>query len=203
MKIFLTGASGYVGAVVAEKLKGRGHKIIGLARNDEAAAKLDAQNIETVRGELGDYDVLKNAARDVEAVVHTAFSHNFADYKDAVKLDREVIKIFGEALAQTNKPLIITSSSAILGDTRTNEADEDYPFDQKSSRLPAHAPSNSPATRSMRVGRTISRRSVRSPFSTSRSGVSTASSSASASIKMATRSFRRRFKAVSPNAWKS
>ena len=64
MKIFLTGASGYVGAVVAEKLKGRGHKIVGLTRNDEAAAKLNTQNIEAVRGELSDYDVLKNAARE-------------------------------------------------------------------------------------------------------------------------------------------
>ena len=72
---------------------------------------------------------------NADAVIHTAFSHNFSDYNDAVKLDREVIKTFGEVLAQTNKPLIITSSSAILGDTRTNEADEDYPFDQKSSRL--------------------------------------------------------------------
>lgn len=134
MKIFLTGATGYVGSVVAEKLKGRGYKVSGLARNDESEAKLSAKNIEAVRGELHDFDVLKTAASDADAVIHTAFSHNFDDYNDAVKLDREVIKNFAEALVQTNKPLIITSSSAILGDTRGNLADEDYPFGENSSR---------------------------------------------------------------------
>ena len=134
MKVFLTGATGFIGSVVAERLKGKGHKVVGLARNDESEAKLNAKNIETVRGELHDFEVLKNAASEADAVIHTAFSHNFADYNDAVKLDRDVIKTFGEALAQTNKPLIITSSSSILGDTRSNEADEDYPFGENSPR---------------------------------------------------------------------
>ena len=134
MKIFLTGATGYVGSVVAEKLKGRGYKVSGLARNAESETRLSAKNIEAVRGELNDFDVLKTAASDADAVIHTAFSHNFDDYNDAVKLDREVIKKFAEALAQTNKPLIITSSSAILGDTRGNLADEDYPFGENSPR---------------------------------------------------------------------
>ncbi len=135
MRVFLTGATGFVGSVVAEKLKGRGHRVIGLARNDEAAAKLEVQKIDVVRGELHHFDVLKNAAHGADAVIHTAFSHNFDDYNDAVKLDREVIKAFGEALAQTNRPLIVTSSSAVLGDTKSSEADEDFPFDIDSSRL--------------------------------------------------------------------
>ncbi len=135
MKIFLTGATGYVGSVVAEKLKGKGYKVSGLARNDESEAKLSAKNIEVVRGELHDFDVLKSAAREADAVIHTAFSHNFDDYNDAVKLDRKVIEAFADSLKQSNKPLIVTSSSAVLGDTRSNEADEDYPFSQNSSRL--------------------------------------------------------------------
>lgn len=134
MKIFLTGASGYVGSAVAERLKGRGFQIVGLARSDEAEAILREKKIEAVRGGLEDFDVLKSAAREAGAVVHTAFSHNFDDYDDAVKLDREVIKSFAEALAQTNKPLIVTSSSAVLGDTRGNLADEDYPFSETSPR---------------------------------------------------------------------
>ncbi len=135
MKVFLTGATGFVGLVVAEKLKGKGYAVLGLARNDEAEAKLRERKIETVRGDLHDFEILKKATGEADAVIHTAFSHNFDDYNDAVKLDREVIKVFGEALARTNKPLIVTSSSAVLGDTKSNEADEDYPFDQKSSRL--------------------------------------------------------------------
>ncbi len=134
MKVFLTGATGYVGSVIAERLKGKGYKVAGLARNEEAEAKLVERKIEAVRGELSDFDALKNAAGDSDAVIHTAFSHSFSDYNDAVKLDREVIKIFGETLKQTNKPLIVTSSSAILGDTRSNEADEDYPFGENSPR---------------------------------------------------------------------
>ena len=134
MKVFLTGATGYVGSVIAERLKGKGYKVVGLARNEEAEAKLVERKIESVRGELSDFDTLKNAAGDSDAVIHTAFSHSFSDYNDAVKLDREVIKIFGETLKQTNKPLIVTSSSAILGDTRSNEADEDYPFAENSPR---------------------------------------------------------------------
>lgn len=135
MKVFLTGATGFVGSVVAEKLKGKGHKVVGLARNDESETTLCGKNIEVVRGELHDFDILKNAARAADAVIHTAFSHNFDDYNDAVKLDRNVISAFAEALAQTNKPLIATSSSAVLGDTKSYEADEDHPFDQNSTRL--------------------------------------------------------------------
>jgi len=134
MKIFLTGASGYVGSVVAEKLKDKGHEVVGLARNDESERKLSERKIETLRGGLEDFEVLKRGASEADAVIHTAFSHNFSDYNDAVKLDREVIKTFGEALAQSNKPLIVTSSSAVLGDTRSNEADEDYPFGENSPR---------------------------------------------------------------------
>jgi len=134
MKIFLTGAAGYVGSVVAEKLKGKGHEVVGLARNDESERKFSERKIDALRGGLEDFEVLKRGASEADAVIHTAFSHNFSDYNDAVKLDREVIKTFGEALAQTNKPLIVTSSSAVLGDTRSNEADEDYPFGENSPR---------------------------------------------------------------------
>ena len=134
MKIFLTGATGYIGSVVAEKLKNSGHKVSGLARNEISEAKLRGKNIEVVRGDLHDFEVLKNAAREADAVIHTAFSHNFDDYDDAVKLDRNVVEAFAESLANTNKPLIVTSSSAVLGDTRTSEADEDYPFAEESSR---------------------------------------------------------------------
>jgi nucleoside-diphosphate-sugar epimerase len=135
MKVFLTGASGYVGSVVAEKLAGKGYKVTGLARNEAAEAKLSERKIASARGDLRDFEVLKKAASEADAVIHTAFSHNFSDYNDAVKLDRNVIAAFAESLARTNKPFIVTSSSAILGDTRGNEADEDYPFDQNSARL--------------------------------------------------------------------
>ena len=95
---------------------------------------LREKKIEVLRGGLQDFEVLKRGASETDAVIHTAFSHNFSDYNDAVELDREVIAAFAESLAGTNKPFIVTSSSAILGDTRGNEADEDYPFDENSPR---------------------------------------------------------------------
>ncbi len=132
-KIFLTGASGYLGSEVAEKLKGRGYKVFGLARNAESKAKLMDKGIEAVDGSLNNFDVLKKAASEADAVIHTAFNHS-GDYDENAQLDREVVNTFGEALAATDKPLIITSTSAILQDTRTLEADEDFPFDPESSR---------------------------------------------------------------------
>lgn len=134
MRIFLTGATGFVGSVVAEKLKGRGFQVSALARDEIAEAKLRGKNIEIVPGDLEDLEVLKRAAGEAEAVVHTAFSHNFDDYTDAVKLDRKAVEAFAEALVDTNKPFVVTSSSAVLGDTRGSEADEDYPFAENSSR---------------------------------------------------------------------
>jgi len=135
MKVFLTGATGYVGSVVAEKLLGKGHEVLGLARNEAAEAKLIERGITAFSGDLTDVERLKRGAKEADAVIHTAFSHNFSDYNDAVKLDRAVIAAFAEALAQTNKPFIVTSSSAILGDTGSSEADEDFPFNRNSLRL--------------------------------------------------------------------
>lgn len=135
MKVFLTGATGYVGSVVAEKLLAKGHEVSGLVRSEASGAKLPDRKIIPIRGDLNDFDVLKKGAAKADAVIHTAFSHNFSDYNDAVKLDRNVIAVFAEPLEGTNKPFIVTSSSAILGDTKGVEADEDYPFDQHSPRI--------------------------------------------------------------------
>ncbi|MGI8543608.1 MAG: SDR family oxidoreductase [Aridibacter sp.] len=132
--IFLTGATGYLGSVIAEKLKGRGYKVVGLVRNAVGLEKLADKNIELVEGSLEDLDILIKAANEADAVIHTAFTHNSGNYNENAQLDRDVVKTFGEALLRTNKPLIITSTSAILGDTGTVDADEDFPFDQNSSR---------------------------------------------------------------------
>ena len=132
MKIFLTGASGYIGSVVAEKLKGKGHAVSGLARSDEAEAKLREKGVAPVRGDLKDPESLRRAAAEAEAVVHTAFIHDFGDYAGAVETEREVVKAFAEALRHTNKPFIATTGSAFLGDTREAEADENFPYDRNS-----------------------------------------------------------------------
>jgi nucleoside-diphosphate-sugar epimerase len=132
MKIFLTGATGYIGSVVAEKLQNKGYEIVGLARNEAAEAKLRDKGIEPLRGDLKDVEVLKSGARAADAVIHTAFIHDFGGYDGAVETDRAAVKAFSEALAGTNKPFITTTGAAFLGDTGETIADEDFPYDRNS-----------------------------------------------------------------------
>ena len=132
MKVFLTGATGYIGSVVAEKLQARGHKVIGLARNQAAENKLREKGIEPLRGDLKDVESLKRGASESDAVIHTAFIFDFSDLDGSFKTEKAVIAAFGEVLANTNKPFIATSGALLLGDTREIEADEDYPYDQNS-----------------------------------------------------------------------
>lgn len=132
MKIFLTGATGYIGSVVAEKLKGKGHEIIGLARNDESEAKLRERKIEPLRGDLKDLESLKRGAGEADAVVHTAFIHDFGGYASAVESDRAATGAFAEVLTHTNKPFITTTGAAFLGDTGDRLADENFPADRDS-----------------------------------------------------------------------
>lgn len=135
MKVFLTGATGYIGSVVAEKLTAKGHKVLGLARNDEAEAKLRERGIESLRGDLKNIESLKRGASEADAVIHTAFIHDFSDYDGAVRTETAAIAAFADALANTNKPFIATSGAAFLGETREIEADEDFPYDQNSPFL--------------------------------------------------------------------
>jgi len=132
MKVFLTGATGYIGSVVAEKLTSKGHKVTGLARNDAAEAKLRERGIKPLRGDLKDVESLKRGATESEATIHTAFIHDFSDYDGAVQTENTAIAAFADALIGTNKPFIATTGSGFLGDTREATADEDFPYDRNS-----------------------------------------------------------------------
>jgi nucleoside-diphosphate-sugar epimerase len=132
MKIFLTGATGYIGSVVAEKLRAKRFDVLGLARSDEAEAKLAEMGIEPLRGDLTDVESLKRGASQADAVIHTAFIHDFADFNGAVETEKSAIAAFADAVAETNKPFIATTGSAFLGDTGERSADEDYPANPNS-----------------------------------------------------------------------
>lgn len=124
MKVFLTGATGYIGAVVAEKLQADGHSVVGLARNDAAEASLREQNIEPFRGDLRQPKDLTRAAQETDGVIHTAFIHDFSDFEGAVKVERDVIAAFTEALADSGKPFVATSGSGWFGDTGDRVIDD-------------------------------------------------------------------------------
>jgi nucleoside-diphosphate-sugar epimerase len=132
MKVFLTGATGYIGSVVAEKLQNKGHEIVGLARSAEAETKLREKGIAPFRGDLKDTESLKRAAAESDAVIHTAFVHDFGGYDAAVETDRAVTAALAEILAHTNKPFIATTGAAFLGDTGDALADENYAYDRNS-----------------------------------------------------------------------
>ena len=132
MKVFLTGATGYIGSVVAEKLSGKRYEVLGLARNEAAEAKLRDKKITPLRGDLNDVESLIKGAKECDAIIHTAFIHDFSDYDGAVKTESSAVAAFADALTGTNKPFIATTGSAFLGNTGETIADEDYPYDRNS-----------------------------------------------------------------------
>jgi nucleoside-diphosphate-sugar epimerase len=109
MRVFLTGATGFIGAAIIEELKGAGHQVTGLARSDEAAAKLAEWGVEAQRGEVADTDVLAEAARASDGVIHCAFGHDFSKYIEMGEIDLAAVTAMAEALAGSGKPLVVTS----------------------------------------------------------------------------------------------
>ncbi len=128
MRIFVTGATGYIGSAIAEKLQAAGHTVVGLARSPKTAARLEQRQIEPFLGDLQNPEGLASAAQQVDGVIHTAFIHDFDNWAGAVEADIHVIAAFIQALAGSNKPLIATSDTSVLGDTGTAIVDETTPI---------------------------------------------------------------------------
>ena len=116
MRIFITGASGWIGSAVVPELLDAGHQVVGLARSDASAAKLEAVGAEVLRGTIDDLDSLRSAASASDGVIHLAFKHDIAfsgDFQGAADADRRAVETLGEALAGSDRPLVI--ASGLLG----------------------------------------------------------------------------------------
>lgn len=124
MRVFVTGATGYVGTAVAEALRAAGHDVLGLARSDEAAAKLRAAGCGVVRGSLADLAALAEGARAADAVIHLAATGG----PDQAEVDTAAAEALLHALAGSGKPFIYTSGVWVLGPTGDAVADEDAPL---------------------------------------------------------------------------
>jgi nucleoside-diphosphate-sugar epimerase len=129
MRIFLTGATGFIGSRIVAELLGAGHSVLGLTRSDAGAAALTAAGAEPHRGDIEDLASLRAGAGGADAVIHTAFDHDFSNFVANCEKDRRVIETLGEVLKGSDRPLLITSGVGMGGGTPGRPATEDV-FDR-------------------------------------------------------------------------
>jgi nucleoside-diphosphate-sugar epimerase len=158
MRVFLTGATGFIGTALVSELLTAGHQVLGLARSDDAAVKLARLGVEAHRGELSDIDSLVAGARACDGVIHTAFIHDFSAYAAAAETDRQAVEAMTGSLEGSGKPFVLTSGTALLalGRIRT-EADE------PASGTPAAVRGVSEATAIASAGRGVRASVIRLP----------------------------------------
>jgi nucleoside-diphosphate-sugar epimerase len=114
VRIFLTGATGFIGSAIVSELLGAGHEVTGLARSEEAVAALTRAGAAPHRGSLADLDSLRAGAAAADGVIHTAFIHDFGRIGDAGRTDERAVTALGEALEGSGRPLVVTSGTAVL-----------------------------------------------------------------------------------------
>lgn len=114
MRVFVTGATGFIGTAIVQELKNAGHEVLGLARSDASAQKLIDAGAEVHRGDLQDLDSLRSGATAADGVIHAGFIHDFSRFPEMCEVDKTAIQTIGEVLVDTDKPFIVTSGTALV-----------------------------------------------------------------------------------------
>jgi nucleoside-diphosphate-sugar epimerase len=140
MRIFVTGATGFIGSAVVSELVNAGDQVLGLARSDKGAASLAAAGADVLRGSLEDLGSLRSGAANSDGVIHTAFIHDFLNYAASAEADRRAIETLGTALAGSDRPFVVTSGTLLLRRESSlamekDEADPNFPRKSEAAGL--------------------------------------------------------------------
>ena len=140
MRVFVTGATGFIGSAIVPELIQAGHQVLGLARSDAGAGSLTAAGADVQRGSLEDLDSLRSGAARSDGVIHTAFIHDFLNYAAAAEADTRAIETIGNALAGSGRPFVVTSGTLLLRRqgplaTEADAADSNFPRKSEAAGL--------------------------------------------------------------------